>query len=361
MSRVTSVLQEMRNFRDAYASDMYPRFIRGASLDVIPIFYYHRISATRFREHLQHLYRNGYRTLTGDELYDRLYTSQSGALREIVLTFDDGLDDVYTVVYPLLREFGLTAIAYIVPGWIGRAGFLTWQQIREMHTSGAIDVQSHSMHHRSIFTASQVIDFYNPQVAFNTAWDLPAITTNGSSARLPAYGTPLYPSASRLSDARRYIPTPQLRDRCVEYVARNGGETFFQTSGWRQRLERLVTAYSDAGTYEHEQDQCQAIRQEVDASKQTIEAHLPGKEIRHFALPWHETGSLVEQALIDAGYRTMSVGLTQPYNHVRLRTSVRTARVNGDFVPTLPGEGRLSFWRVALRKATRRLDGGPLY
>lgn len=341
---------------------MYPGFVQGAAtVDIIPVFYYHRVDPAQFRKHLQHLRRNGYRTLTGDELYDRLQTEQAVAAKDVVLTFDDGLDDVYTAVYPLLREFGAHAVLFIVPGWIGRAGFLTWKQIREMHASGLVDVQSHSMHHQSIFTTPQIVDFYSPQFSYHSVWDLPIVNTNGTPFRLPAYGTPLYPSCSRLADTQRYIPDDLVRERCVEYVNTQGDAAFFRKPNWRRQLEQVATAYAVDGVYESDADRNAAIRAEVVTAQATIAEQVPGTLVRHFSFPWHERGTVVEQVLRDAGYRTMSVGLTQPYRHTPLGTAFRTARVNGDFVPTLPGAGRQPFWRILLLKAYRKICSQTVY
>ena len=39
-------------------------------------------------------------------------------------------------------------MSFIVPSFVGRPGFCGWDQIREMHESGVIDFQSHTLFHR---------------------------------------------------------------------------------------------------------------------------------------------------------------------------------------------------------------------
>jgi biofilm PGA synthesis lipoprotein PgaB len=84
----------------------------------------------------------------------------------ILLTFDDGMKDVYTRVFPLLKLFGYPAVIALVGKWMDvpagetvdydgkplpRSDFVTWEQVREMQASGLIEVASHSYDlHRGI-------------------------------------------------------------------------------------------------------------------------------------------------------------------------------------------------------------------
>jgi peptidoglycan/xylan/chitin deacetylase (PgdA/CDA1 family) len=87
-----------------------------------PIFYYHSVGGpspralalARFREHLEWIRRAGYRAVTVSELLEA-----GGDLppRWVALTFDDGLLDNYTEVFPLLQEYGVRATFYVVPGY----------------------------------------------------------------------------------------------------------------------------------------------------------------------------------------------------------------------------------------------------
>lgn len=49
-----------------------------------------------------------------------------------VITFDDGDLSNYALAFPLLKEFGLKAMFFIVPEYVGEVGYMTWDQIREM-------------------------------------------------------------------------------------------------------------------------------------------------------------------------------------------------------------------------------------
>ena len=367
-AHLNGLLRALRSWLLACTQRMYPRFVFGKAIEDIPVFYYHRIEKDAFRGHLHYLKMNNYRTLTGDELYRDVQHAPRQSRQQVVLTFDDGLDDLYTVIYPLLQEFQYRAIAYILPGWIGRKGFVTWDQVREMHASGCIDFQSHSMQHAAIYTSPQIVDFVPAQATRGGAWEVPVIQQGepGWHGETPAAGTPIYTSASRLSDARRYFPEQGLVDLCVSYVANNGGVDFWKSLTGRYRLQKLVAAYQRQhgaqGAYETPHAQHRAIQYEIEESKWVIENQLVNKVVTHFAFPWHIAGIYARYGLLRAGYKTMSIGLAKGYRHRGVgSTGVEIARLNGDFVPTLPGVGRQNFWQVMSGKMVRRIRSGATY
>jgi peptidoglycan/xylan/chitin deacetylase (PgdA/CDA1 family) len=66
----------------------------------IPVFWYHSVRREDLREDLIHLERNGYRTLTADELRDHVEGATRVPPRSVVLTFDDGSVNLHSVVFP---------------------------------------------------------------------------------------------------------------------------------------------------------------------------------------------------------------------------------------------------------------------
>jgi peptidoglycan/xylan/chitin deacetylase (PgdA/CDA1 family) len=361
--QLQGLLSECRGFASAYVG-MYPDFVFGRGLHhgTTPVFFYHRIERELFTNHLQHLRRNGYRTLSGDELYETLRHPGLADKRHVVLTFDDGLDDLYSVVYPLLQKFRLTAVAYIVPGWVGKNGFVTWSQIGEMHKSGLVDFQSHSMNHSFIFTSPQIVDFFHPRFLglVPAGTQLTFTGCENSSVRVPRLGSPIYSRASRLSDSRRYFANDRLEELCVSYVNDNGHEDFFEKYGWRRRLTRVIRTHTDNGKkmqiYETEAEQQQAIKDDIEGSKRLIEQRIPGKLVRHFAFPWHESGSFAKKVLLEGGYRTIGMGLLSNREHRMISPECfELSRINGDFLPALPGIGRQNFLTIMSHKISKRV------
>lgn len=70
------------------------------------------------------------------------------------LTFDDGDASNYEVAFPILAARGLRADFFINPARVGRPGFCSWAQLREMADAG-MSIQSHGMDHRYFTSLSR--------------------------------------------------------------------------------------------------------------------------------------------------------------------------------------------------------------
>jgi len=66
--------------------------------------------------------------------------------RPVVLTFDDGYEDFYATAWPILLALGLRGVSYVVPGFLGRRGYMTAAQVGQLDRAG-IEIGSHTVHH----------------------------------------------------------------------------------------------------------------------------------------------------------------------------------------------------------------------
>jgi len=127
-------------------------------LNGIPVFCYHRVEKATFEADARFLRDNGYSTLDADELLAVLKNERPPDPRELVLSFDDGAFNFYDVVFPLLSAYDLKAVLFVCPGLHRHAAeetedphrLCTWEELLEMHQSGRVDLQSHTLEHRSI-------------------------------------------------------------------------------------------------------------------------------------------------------------------------------------------------------------------
>ena len=88
----------------------YPDFVlsdRATHLVDIPAFVFHDVTPAMLEPMLQFLAANQYLTLTADEYVERHAHGKRCREREVLLTFDDGHESLYTVAYPALKRYGL--------------------------------------------------------------------------------------------------------------------------------------------------------------------------------------------------------------------------------------------------------------
>jgi peptidoglycan/xylan/chitin deacetylase (PgdA/CDA1 family)/GT2 family glycosyltransferase len=113
----------------------------------------HHLSCPRFRRFMQWLRNAGYSSITPSG-----WLSASPGPRQVMLTFDDGYEDFYSVAYPALAECGFHAVVFVVVDQIGKSNvwdsalggpprrLLSAAQIRELHRLG-VTIGSHSLTH----------------------------------------------------------------------------------------------------------------------------------------------------------------------------------------------------------------------
>ena len=142
-----------------------PRALVGYCLNV-PILLYHHVQpqdqaqakgqknisvdTNVFEGQMAYLKSSGYTTLTGDQLAHALADKQELPKKSIVLTFDDGYDDFYTNVYPVIQKYGLVANLMVSTGLVNNAQYLSWGQIREMVSGGLVHAYNHTWSHANL-------------------------------------------------------------------------------------------------------------------------------------------------------------------------------------------------------------------
>lgn len=72
----------------------------------------------------------------------------------IVVTFDDGLLDLYTVAYPCLKLMNIPFAAFIVTDFLGQAGYITKNQLLELSNDPLVTIGSHGVTHSTLTKVS---------------------------------------------------------------------------------------------------------------------------------------------------------------------------------------------------------------
>ncbi len=110
------------------------------------------VTPSSFAAQLDYLGRHGYQTITLSRYVEWTNATRLGQptaplpANPIVLTFDDGYDDIYTNAIPLLEQHGMVGTFFIISGKVGWQGYLTWPQLQAMSAAG-MDIESHSVSH----------------------------------------------------------------------------------------------------------------------------------------------------------------------------------------------------------------------
>ena len=102
-----------------------------------------------FAEQLDYLQAEGYTTITMQDFMRAKKGKQELPAKPVVLTFDDGYEDNYTTLLPMLEERHMTAVVYMVTNSIGRKDYLSWNQLRDMQARG-IEIGSHTANHQPL-------------------------------------------------------------------------------------------------------------------------------------------------------------------------------------------------------------------
>ena len=117
------------------------------------------ISAQTLIKHFNWLKENGYNVISWQQVIDA--ENGKGTLPDnaVLLSFDDGYETMYNVVFPLLKAYNYPAVFAPVTGWLDtpenqkityadkmldRSVFATWSQVKEMEQSGLVEIASHT-------------------------------------------------------------------------------------------------------------------------------------------------------------------------------------------------------------------------
>lgn len=147
----------------------------------LPILMYHHVSPSpglvtvapdTFRAHVAALARAGWRSAGLAEV-EGFFRGAGLPAKTCVITFDDGYLDNFVHAHPVLAEFGMTAVLFLVTGWVGdgpvRAGgaptpdhsdckrriaagaadevIVRWSEVEAMAAAGTFEFHSHTHSH----------------------------------------------------------------------------------------------------------------------------------------------------------------------------------------------------------------------
>jgi peptidoglycan/xylan/chitin deacetylase (PgdA/CDA1 family) len=147
-------------------SVIVPAWPQGKSVRV-PLLMYHHVNGIvphmdreeraltvpvgEFTSQLDWLKTAGAHVLTLSQVYWLVVSGQPLPEHPVVLTFDDGYEDNYRNVFPLLAQRGFVATFDVVSGTLDEPGHLTRIQVRALADSGN-EIASHTVSHPDLRT-----------------------------------------------------------------------------------------------------------------------------------------------------------------------------------------------------------------
>jgi peptidoglycan/xylan/chitin deacetylase (PgdA/CDA1 family) len=95
------------------------------------------VSPDTFRQHMQYLADN-HKVLPLKQVIETLQNNQPLPDKTVVITFDDGYDNIYDNAHPILKEFAFPYTIFVTPPLIGKLNHqLSWQQMKRMGAENA--------------------------------------------------------------------------------------------------------------------------------------------------------------------------------------------------------------------------------
>lgn len=122
------------------------------------------------RIQMQYLKDHGYHPITMQELYDYVTKGEKLPSKPVCITFDDGYLDSYTIVYPMMKEFGYPWTLFLITDDVGKSyNRMTWEQLKEMADSGAVTIANHTLSHPKLHNLPTRAEKENEIIGANKA------------------------------------------------------------------------------------------------------------------------------------------------------------------------------------------------
>lgn len=302
------------------------------------IFSFHDCLPDVFTRYCEVLLLKRFRVLSADEFFKKIKAKEKFG-KEVLLTFDDGRRNCWTVIFPLLKKFNIKASIFVVPSrirdsdkdfpnledfWAGRVSwenlyqthqrhpYLTWRELEVMKKSGLVEVFSHSLKHHVVAVSRKVVDFQHPGV-----YEMPVYfeewLKSESRPLEKHWGAPIYESSWSVLASNAFERDSGLDEAMNQFVHKSGGFLFFKKRDWRKKLfeyHHSEKSKHGSGHFCSIADK-EDLTESVTESKRLIEERL-NSECSFFSPPLFQLSRQIMDALRMAGYRVVMTGIDQP-------------------------------------------------
>ena len=180
MAEASSVKVKDPNFKPGTAIVHRDADVEYSVPEGVSILMYHMIGDMKnnsavmtednLRIQMQYLKDHGYHPITMQELYDYVTKGEKLPSKPVCITFDDGYLDSYTIVYPMMKEFGYPWTLFLITDDVGKSyNRMTWEQLKEMADSGAVTIANHTLSHPKLHNLPTRAEKENEIIGANKA------------------------------------------------------------------------------------------------------------------------------------------------------------------------------------------------
>jgi hypothetical protein len=124
-----------------------------------------------FELQMAYLASHGYTTIFAEDLVNALKNHTALPEKSIVVSLDDGYDDVYSYAFPVAKKYGIKLTLFVPTGLLGNVtatnSYYTWGQLKEMLGSGIVSVGNHTWSHYPMGSKDSEKDSYEVTTAQN--------------------------------------------------------------------------------------------------------------------------------------------------------------------------------------------------
>ena len=180
MAEASSVKAKDPNFKPGTAIVHRDADVEYSVPEGVSILMYHMIGDMKnnsavmtednLRIQMQYLKDHGYHPITMQELYDYVTKGEKLPSKPVCITFDDGYLDSYTIVYPMMKEFGYPWTLFLITDDVGKSyNRMTWEQLKEMADSGEVTIANHTLSHPKLHNLPTRAEKENEIIGANKA------------------------------------------------------------------------------------------------------------------------------------------------------------------------------------------------
>ena len=381
-------LQELNNL-----IKNYPYFVHSKNNKLIkneiPVFVFHTINPVVFEMQLQYLVQNGYNTLSINEFVSRILDPDNSNINSVLLTIDDARTSFWKYGYPLLEKYNIKATLFIIPGhtiedtcrpnlhnvWKNETpesileqidkldeGICNWNEIREIYSSGLIDIESHSLFHRDVFVDRRTIGFINEKSSFSlyNSSIKPYLTFDdiGKKVEPMKYlNLPIFKTDSLMKAPLHFRLSQKGINFCKELADdRNGSKNL------NKRKEIIdIKIKKEKDFVEIIQNTLEELRLDLKKSQELIKKKVDNKSGNHLCLPWNLGNESTIEIAKKLNFQSCHWGVLNKKSNKPGDNPFYITRIKSDFIWRLPGKDRQSLLKIYKYKVLRRINKEPVY